>query len=81
MYYVYFLKSLKNDDIYIGSCEDVSIRIRRHNQGRVKSTKGYRPWRLLGIEEYQTRAESVKKEKFYKTQIQRQIIKQRYLNQ
>ncbi len=78
MFYVYFLKSIKNGDIYIGSCEDVNVRVARHNQGRVKSTKGYRPWKLLGFEECQVRSEAVKKERFYKTSQQRELLKKRF---
>ncbi len=75
MFYTYFLKSLANGDIYIGSCENLTTRLRRHNSGRVKSTKGYRPWQLLGYEEYTTRGEAFKREKFYKQAEQRSLLK------
>ncbi len=78
MFYVYFLKSCKNNDIYVGSCENVAIRIAKHNQGKVKSTKGYRPWRLLGCEEYQTRSEAVRRERFYKIGQQKEILRKKY---
>jgi putative endonuclease len=78
MFYVYFLRSLKNGDVYIGSCENVPIRFKRHNQGKVKSTKGYKPWKLLGYEGCQTRSEAVRKEKFYKTHQQREMLKIRF---
>ncbi|HPS28579.1 MAG TPA: GIY-YIG nuclease family protein [Candidatus Paceibacterota bacterium] len=78
MFYVYFLRSCKNNDIYVGSCENVAVRLAKHNQGRVKSTKGYRPWQLLGCEEYQTRSEAVKKERFYKIGQQKAILREKY---
>lgn len=78
MYYVYFLKSLHNGDIYIGSCEDVAARLARHNAGRVKSTKGYCPWVLLGSEAFETRAKAVQMEKFYKSGQQRELLKRKY---
>lgn len=78
MFYVYFLKSRKNGDIYIGSCENIETRFARHNSGKVKSTKGYLPWELLGCEEYLTRGEAVKRERFYKTGQQREILKKRF---
>ena len=81
MFYVYFLRSLKNNDLYIGSCEDVSVRFARHNQGRIKSTKGYRPWILLGFEEFNTRAEAMQKEKLYKDKDQRKQLKERFKSQ
>lgn len=39
MYYVYFLKSLRNNDLYIGSTENVFNRLKKHNLGEVKSTQ------------------------------------------
>ena len=78
MYYVYFILSLVNNDLYIGSTENVHIRLKRHNDGKVKSTKAYRPWRLLSQEEYETRSEAVKKERFYKTHQQKDILKKKY---
>lgn len=78
MFYVYFLKSLKNNDIYIGSCQDVSVRLLRHNNGYVRSTKSYKPWKLLYYENFNSRSDAVKKEKFYKTHEQRIIIKNKY---
>lgn len=78
MYYVYFLKSLRNDDLYIGSCADLNKRLKRHNNGLVKSTKAYRPWKLLGCEEYKTRNEAIKRERFLKSGQQREILKKKY---
>ena len=77
-YYVYILKSLKNGDIYIGSTENLKHRIQLHNQGRVKSTKGYTPWKLLESQEFNSRAEAVKQEKFLKNHQQKEILKKRY---
>lgn len=77
-YYVYFLVSKKNGDLYIGSTENLNKRIALHNIGRVKSTKAYRPWKLLGFEQYSSRSEAVKKEKFYKAYQQKDILKKRF---
>ncbi|MBL8029684.1 MAG: GIY-YIG nuclease family protein [Candidatus Doudnabacteria bacterium] len=80
MYYVYFLKSLQNGDVYIGSCENVQLRYTQHNKGRVKSTKGYRPWKLLSYETCLTRSEAMKKEKFYKSGQQKELLKIKYID-
>jgi putative endonuclease len=77
-YFTYILRSRKNMDIYIGSCEDVSVRLLRHNAGKVKSTKGYIPWDLLEYKELNTRSEAVKYERFLKTHQQKDIIKRKY---
>lgn len=77
-YFTYILKSQKNEDIYIGSCENMSIRLNRHNTGKVKSTKGYLPWSLLEYKAFKTRGEAVKYERFLKNHQQKDIIKKKY---
>ena len=42
MWYVYFLK-LSNDQIYVGSTNDLKRRFKSHQSGHVKSTKAYLP--------------------------------------
>ncbi|MFA4880704.1 MAG: GIY-YIG nuclease family protein [Candidatus Doudnabacteria bacterium] len=78
MYYVYFLLSLKNNNLYVGSTENVKVRFKRHNSGKVKSTKAYCPWRLLGYKEFPTRSEAIEMEKFYKTHQQKDLLKIEY---
>ena len=79
MYYVYFLKSQKNNDLYIGSTEKLDERVALHNAGKVKSTKFYRPWRLVDYEECDSRSEAVKRERFLKTGQQRELLKRKYM--
>ena len=78
MFKVYYIKSSMNGDLYIGSCEDLRVRFHRHNAGYVKSTKSYRPWKLLGYEKFNTRQEAVKREKFLKTGQQKELLKKRF---
>ena len=78
MYYVYFLKSLKNSDLYIGSTENVDNRVKKHNDGKIKSTKFYKPWQLLDFETYNTRSEAVKRERFLKNHQQKDLLKKKY---
>ena len=79
MFYVYFLKSIKNNDLYIGSTENIDKRLYEHNSGKTKSTKFYKPWELLGYEECESRSEAVKKEKFFKSHQQKEILKKKYM--
>ena len=78
MYYVYFLKSLKNNDLYVGSTEHLDERVYLHNSGKVKSTQFHRPWVLLGNEVYTTRSEAVRRERFLKNHQQKEILKRKY---
>lgn len=75
---VYLLKSEKNGDIYVGSAENVQSRLTRHNKGKVKSTKGYRPWKLLEQKEFPSRSEAFRYEHFLKTGQQKELLKKRY---
>ncbi|MCH8835217.1 MAG: GIY-YIG nuclease family protein [Proteobacteria bacterium] len=42
MWYVYFLQ-LSDDDIYVGSTNDLRRRVVSHQRGRVNSTKAHLP--------------------------------------
>jgi len=52
MYYVYVLKSKKDDKLYIGSTTDLKKRFQEHNSGKVESTKPRRPFVLVYYEAY-----------------------------
>jgi len=52
MFYVYLLKSLNFDEIYIGSTNDLNRRIKEHNSGAEISTKRYAPWQFYYYEAY-----------------------------
>jgi putative endonuclease len=67
MFHVYVLLSRTTGRHYVGSCEDVDERLRRHNAGHSKSTRHGIPWILTHSESFSTRAEAVRKERYYKT--------------
>ena len=66
-YYAYILQSKSIGTYYYGSAEDVGIRLKRHNAGKVRSTKSKRPWRLHYVEVFETRSEAYKRELFFKS--------------
>jgi len=55
MFYVYLLKSKKDDNYYIGQTNDIKKRADMHSKGKVSSTKYRRPLKLLGYEMHKTR--------------------------
>ena len=67
MFYAYILKSLKDNTYYYGSTADIKSRLKTHNSGNVKYTKGHRPWKLHYSEMFETRSEAMKREKFFKS--------------
>jgi len=78
IYYTYVLLSSRNNDIYIGSTAGLQNRINRHNQGKVKSTRAYRPWKLVEYHEFDSRSEAFKQEMFLKNHQQKEILKKKY---
>lgn len=74
-YYVYALKSKVDGRIYVDFSSDVEKRLKEHNSGKTKSTKGYRPWVLIFAEECSDRTVARDKEKYYKTGIGREKLK------
>ena len=66
-FYAYILKSESHGTYYYGSCEDLNNRLEQHNKGKVRYTKGRRPWKLHYFEEFATRAEAVRREKSFKS--------------
>ncbi len=46
MFHVYVLRSMKTGRYYVGSCQDLDDRIRRHNAGHSKATRHGIPWFL-----------------------------------
>ena len=47
MFYVYILYSPEEKLFYTGYTENLKNRLELHNQGLVKATQAYRPWRLV----------------------------------
>lgn len=74
-YYVYVLKSVNFDGQYVGFTRNVVRRLRQHNSGKTMSTKPYLPWELIFLEEFDSKEEALKREKFFKTDRGREHIK------
>ena len=66
-YYTYVLRSQKDQNLYVGMTNDLDRRVRSHNSGRVRSTKGRRPLILIYHEVYETKSEARRRELFLKT--------------
>ena len=75
MFYVYAISSLKHNYIYVGLTQDVTKRVQRHNDGRERTTKFYRPFELIYSEVCETRVEARLKEKYWKSGIGKENLK------
>lgn len=54
MFYLYILKSKKDNNLYIGSTNDLKKRLVEHNKGLVFSTKLRKPPELIYYEAYKS---------------------------
>ncbi|MFI5219066.1 MAG: GIY-YIG nuclease family protein [Bacteroidia bacterium] len=74
-YYTYVLRSEKDGRFYVGMTGNIERRINEHNRGKVFSTKGYLPWKLIKTEEFSSRREAREKEKYLKNGSGKENIK------
>ena len=76
---VYAILSEVNNDIYVGIAKDVLKRLKEHNGGKNRYTKGLRPWQIL-YTEFQLDWETARKrEKYFKSGFGRKYIKLKLL--
>jgi len=67
MHYVYVLRSLNHEWIYVGSTNSVKRRFQEHKRGEVQSTKPYRPFQLLFYEAFISKNDAIRRENYLKT--------------
>jgi len=66
MYFVYIIKSLKDEGYYIGQTDNLNLRIEKHNKGQVRSTQNRIPFILVRKETFDTRGDARKRENYLK---------------
>ena len=76
MYFFYVLKSQKTNSLYKGQTDNLEKRLKEHNTGKVKSTKSFIPWQIVYYEGFTTREEAVNREKYFKSGVGRQFLKE-----
>ena len=74
MFATYILYSKSKDRYYIGHTEDLTKRLLRHNEGRVPSTRNYRPWECVYFEEFETKLNANRRELEIKKQKSRKYL-------
>ncbi|MEK9172945.1 MAG: GIY-YIG nuclease family protein [Patescibacteria group bacterium] len=76
MFYIYILRSLSHNTLYVGSSKYPRSRLEEHNRGKVRYTKGRMPWELVYKESFSSRAEAMKRERFLKSGQGRKWVKE-----
>lgn len=68
MFFVYFLRSLKNNKIYVGkTTKTPTDRLEEHNKGSNQWTKANGPFKLIYFEKFECSIDMNMKELFYKS--------------
>jgi putative endonuclease len=75
MYKVYAIKSKNRNYIYVGLTSNLEERLQRRNSGREKTTRAYRPFELIYLEDQPTREEARKREKYLKSGVGKEFLK------
>jgi len=67
VHHVYILRSQKDKKLYVGHTGNLEKRIGAHNSGMVRSTRLRAPFDLVYSEEFETRGEAIRRERYLKS--------------
>ncbi|MFA6390235.1 MAG: GIY-YIG nuclease family protein [Patescibacteria group bacterium] len=67
MFFVYIIKSVKTGKFYTGVTEDLVKRLENHNKGGTKSSKPFRPWKIVYKESFIDKNEAYRREFYLKS--------------
>ena len=82
MVFVYVLRSLKDNQLYVGSTRQrIYARVSRHNRGQVRSTKNRRPLVLLYSEPFNNYSDARERELYLKSGSGREHLRRILNNQ
>ncbi len=62
MYYLYIIKSQKDETLYIGQTNNLKRRLFEHNNGKSKYTKSHSPFTLKYYEAYTNEEDAKRRE-------------------
>ncbi len=74
---MYVIRSLINQNLYVGICKDIRRRLKEHNKGKNRYTKGLVPWELVYEEEFVNWQTARDKEKYYKSGVGKAYLKEK----
>jgi putative endonuclease len=80
MYFVYVLRSLKDNNFYTGFTGDLKKRLTEHNEGMTKSTQYRKPFELIYYEACRNRKDALHREKYLKTTYGKRYLRNRLRN-
>ena len=75
MYYIYAIKSIARNYIYVGLTSSTERRIAQHNARKERTTRSYAPFKTILIEEFDTRIKARAREKYLKSGTGKEFLK------
>jgi putative endonuclease len=75
VYYVYILYNTDHDKFYIGQTYSLTKRIAEHKAGKSSYTSRYGKWLFVYYEKLSTRAEAMRREKYFKSLKSKEYLK------
>ena len=73
-YFVYILQSEKDGSFYVGSSENPSNRLEKHNRPHSGYTGRKQPWKIVYTEEFPSKTEAQKRENYIKRMKSKEFI-------
>jgi putative endonuclease len=70
MYYVYLIKSSKDETLYVGCTSNLKRRLEEHNKNMSVYTKKYGPWKLIYFEAFLSKEDAYGREGALKSHAQ-----------
>ena len=77
-YYVYILTDDTGTRHYVGSTQDLSARLAKHNAGEVPHTSKFKPWRIQTAIAFDLKEKAVAFEAYLKTGSGREFSKRHF---
>jgi putative endonuclease len=75
--YVYVLRSLKDNQFYVGLTRDLPVRVQQHNNGLITSTKKRVPFEIVYWEGCLNESDAAPRKKYLKSAWGKRYIKSR----
>ncbi len=75
MHYVYVLRSVSDDGLYIGYSANLRSRFAQHVQGKALATSHRGPWKLIYYEAYIEQADALGRERYLKSGAGRKFLR------
>ena len=75
MFYVYVLRSMSSGSLYTGYTNNLDHRLAEHNAGHTVSIRLRGPYEIIYTENYKTRIEAIRRERFLKSGVGREVLR------